>query len=161
MRVFLQLMFDFVDRNPRKLPRGALRQLFQFRLGQQGHQQMRAADGRRRHGQRSDQPRMLQQQRQMAREHRRARAPGLELADFMMQVRFQRLHAHPAFVSDHQYVAALLLQQGQEQVLHFHLVLAECHADAGRAAGGQAGGVVQFSDQRFQIVHVRPPRALR
>jgi hypothetical protein len=54
------------------------------------------------------------------------------------------------------HVAAGLLQQRQEQVFDLDFVLAEPDADAGRAGGGDATGVVQLANQGLQVdVHRR------
>jgi hypothetical protein len=98
---------------------------------------------------------MLEQHRQMAREHGRARAARRQALDFAAQIGFEAGQADVGRARHHHEVAPGLLQQRQEQVLDVDFVLAEPDADAGRARGGRARDVVQLADQRLQVdVHV-------
>jgi hypothetical protein len=160
--VFVQVVFEIVDREAREQRRAACRQLGQVGFRQQRKQQMAAAyQVRLRQRQRGDQPRVLQQRRQMPGKHWRARAAALESCDLAAQVAVQRRQADTAFARDQHKIGLLLFQQCQEQVFDVDFVLAESHANIGGAGGGQAGGFVQFRDQGFQVdAHADAPLAL-
>ncbi|KAG1077368.1 hypothetical protein G6F40_017103 [Rhizopus arrhizus] len=109
---------------------------------------------------RGDQPGMLEQLGNVLGEHRSAAVAGLELADLVVEIAFQRLGQDAAAPCDQHEIALRLFQQGQEQVFQVHLVVAACHAQVRRPFGGLPAGVVQFADQGLEVdahAETRPP----
>ncbi|KAG0944355.1 hypothetical protein G6F31_014608 [Rhizopus arrhizus] len=100
---------------------------------------------------RGDQPGMLEQLGNVLGEHRSAAVAGLELADLVVEIAFQRLGQDAAAPCDQHEIALRLFQQGQEQVFQVHIVVAACHAQVRRPFGGLPAGVVQFADQGLEV----------
>ena len=152
LRDLAQTVLQLIKLEARKLAGHPTRQLAQARLGQQRQQHMRTADACGMRLQRGNQPRMLQQHRQVRREHRRARVPVFELAQLGFQITLQGRHRHLEALTQHRQIGLRLLQQRQHEVLQVHLEMPARHAQTGRPLGRAPRGVVELGDQGLEVL---------
>ncbi|EWC52565.1 hypothetical protein XAR_1867 [Xanthomonas citri pv. glycines str. 8ra] len=156
-----EVVLERVELDLHELLGTAVGQLRQVRLGQHRQQQMTAADARGFRIQRGDQPGVLEQRGQVLGKYRRARIAGLEAADLLAEIAFQRLRRNAAAARDQHEIALRLLQQRQEQMLQVDFVVAARHAQIGRALGRLPAGVVEFADQGLEIdAHAKTGRSM-
>ena len=156
-----EVVLELLALDAGKLLGSAEGQLRQVGLGQQGQQQVPAADAGGTRIQRCQQPGMFKQGRQVRREHRGAGVAVAEPGDFSGQVFFQGAGGNATALRNQGKIAPRLLQQRQKQVLKIDLVVAAGHAQAGGALGRQAAAVVELADQCLEIdVHALKQRSM-
>ena len=148
----VELVLEIVQAELRKQLAATEGQLAQAGFGQQGQQQVAAADAAVVRVQRRDQPGVFQQRGQVGAEDGGAGVAVLESGQLVFKVTRQRGGRDIRALAQQGEVRTRLLQQGQEQVFQIDLEMRLGHAEAGGAFGRAAAVVVELGDQGLEVV---------
>lgn len=148
----VEAMPEFGNGEPGKQPGPTGGKLGELRRREQGQQQVTGADAGQPGIQRGDQPGLLEEPGDVGRKDGRAGVAGLEAIDLGVQFALHAARADRTAVQDARQVAALVFQQGQQQVLEIDLVVAPGHAQARGPLCSPTAGVVEFADQGLERI---------
>ncbi len=128
----------------------------QFSIVKQSLQQVSAAHLAYAVFDRGQQPGLLDHAGNVRRQRRGAGITFLEGAQGGDQLRLQAFGDDLVVAQDRRQVAVVVVEQLQQQVLHFHLVMVLRQAQGRRAFGGRAAGFVELGEQRLQVHKATP-----
>ncbi|MNJ70591.1 hypothetical protein D3C77_670650 [compost metagenome] len=102
------------------------------------------------------QPGLLDHAGDVRRQRRGAGVAFLEGAQGGDQLRLQALGDYLVVAQDRRQVAVAVVEQLQQQVLHFYVVMVLRQAQGRRAFSGRAAGFVELGEQRLQVHKATP-----